>query len=77
MKTEAEKAFLQGLKDLTVKTGISIAGCGCCGSPYLVEINKEYLEDDARYGYGNADEITWLPSSNQWDWESYKGSIFY
>lgn len=77
MNCEAEREFLEGLRELTLKTGIAIAGCGCCGSPYLVEINKDSLTDDVRYGYGYADELTWISSPNQWGRENYKGNLFF
>lgn len=41
--TDTEKAFyafISGLEKLTRETGIAITGCGCCGSPYLSEINN-------------------------------------
>jgi hypothetical protein len=34
-----ELAFLRELSKLTVKYGIAIGGCGCCGSTYLYGIN--------------------------------------
>ena len=38
-------AFLIDLTALTKKHGIEIAGCGCCGSPYLLPTDKygEYI----------------------------------
>ncbi len=73
MNRQAEKEFLHGLKELTLKTGISIEGCGCCGSPYLVELNKESLTQDSRYGYGYANEVIWISSTQQWHLEKSKG----
>lgn len=32
--------FLEELSVLTKKYGIKISGCGCCGSPYLVDLNE-------------------------------------
>jgi len=40
MENKVEE-FLDELTKLTYKCGIKIAGCGCCGSPYLCPINKE------------------------------------
>ncbi|MDR2571127.1 MAG: hypothetical protein LBD23_12695 [Oscillospiraceae bacterium] len=38
--------FLNDLTELTVKHGIIIGGCGCCGSPFLYGIgDKATLED--------------------------------
>ena len=36
MKSKLDK-FLEELSVLTKKYGIEIGGCGCCGSPYLVD----------------------------------------
>lgn len=30
--------FLAGLTELSKKTGISLASCGCCGSPWLEHV---------------------------------------
>jgi hypothetical protein len=34
---KAREAFLQELSQLTIKHGIVIGGCGCCGSPWMDE----------------------------------------
>jgi hypothetical protein len=40
--TPAEaKAFLRDLAKLSEKHGIIIAGCGCCGSPFLATAHGE------------------------------------
>jgi hypothetical protein len=44
------KEFLKELAELTNKHKFSIGGCGCCGSPFLSEENKEgvyYLDNEA------------------------------
>ncbi|GJM43472.1 MAG: hypothetical protein DHS20C21_03140 [Gemmatimonadota bacterium] len=38
--TDQEK-FLDELAALTIKYGIEIDGCGCCGSPFLYEVDAE------------------------------------
>lgn len=35
--TLAEQAFIDGLNELTARTGIKVEGCGCCGSPWLMD----------------------------------------
>ncbi|MEU0950483.1 hypothetical protein ABZ379_48870 [Streptomyces canus] len=35
-------AFLAELSALTVKHGLAVAGCGCCGSPFLVPTGEKY-----------------------------------
>jgi len=51
-RTEEEKRmseFMEGLAELTKKTGVAVAGCGCCGSPYLTEAvaGTRYDHDDS------------------------------
>lgn len=38
-----EQAFIEGLTKLTRETGIVIAGCGCCGSPFLGTEEEGYI----------------------------------
>lgn len=47
MKTEnaiKTQEFLEGLQELTDRTGVAIVSCGCCGSPWT-----EMVEDGWRY----------------------------
>lgn len=37
MEQQKLDVFLEELKQLSLKHGIYIGGCGCCGSPYLFE----------------------------------------
>lgn len=39
MKSRLDK-FLEELSTLTKKYGFEIGGCGCCGSPYLIDLNE-------------------------------------
>lgn len=41
MDGEKVTEFLTELTELTKKYGIQIAGCGCCGSPWLEEAEHE------------------------------------
>lgn len=38
---EEARAFLEELTDLSIKHGIEIAGCGCCGSPFLSTLSHD------------------------------------
>ena len=38
--------FLKELAELTKKYNIAIRGCGCCGSPYIDDFQKEFDGDD-------------------------------
>lgn len=38
--TPAQVKFIQGLNLLTLETGVTISGCGCCGTPFLGEAPK-------------------------------------
>jgi len=65
---ERRKQFLLELRELTMKHGISIGGCGCCGSPYL-DTDVDVSDSRAGYVYGNGSELEWLaPSDGNW-WE--------
>jgi hypothetical protein len=48
-------AFLAELSALTMKYGVVVAGCGCCGSPYLYDSNVlgRYIVD------GSGDNLEW------------------
>ena len=78
MKTteDREHAFLSGLASLTRKTGIKIVGCGCCGSPEIVEASgAELVDQDAGYGYGYAGEVVWISHADAYDWRNFSKSI--
>ena len=45
---ENQRLFLLGLRELSLKHGVVISGCGCCGSPALVD--KTDLSSDGGYG---------------------------
>ena len=46
------KDFLRDLTKLSKRTGITIGGCGCCGSPFLVHdgaaLDDLYWDDEAK-----------------------------
>lgn len=53
------KQFLRGLAALTRKTGVEIAGCGCCGSPRL----QEAVITSREAGYvssGDGEHVEWM-----------------
>lgn len=67
--------FLKGLEKLTIETGIKIHGCGCCGSPFLREI--EYPTDNL-YGYSvkeNGYDIEWVDWFDEDSWNDRHKSI--
>jgi hypothetical protein len=39
-KEERQDKFLAELTKLTMKYGVAIGGCGCCGSPFLTHLEK-------------------------------------
>lgn len=54
--TPTEIAFLKELDNLSRKYKIAIGGCGCCGSPYLCN-----LEDNIEHsGYIYEKHIDWI-----------------
>lgn len=50
--SEVEKAFLRDLTEVTRRHRIAVGGCGCCGSPHLIEISAE---DAAQGTYGHSE----------------------
>lgn len=56
--------FMWQLYKLTQQTGIAISGCGCCGSPFLMNVptTGKYVSNSNRRR-DSYDEITWEPSS--------------
>lgn len=75
-KAARRRAFMLELRELTIKHGISIGGCGCCGSPSL---DYEADTSDERAGYacceGDSEELTWLVPSSGWTWVHCAGRI--
>jgi hypothetical protein len=60
MTKEQEAAFLEGLRVLTLQTGVVIGGCGCCGSPSLGALAEG--EGDSFYRrepYGE-EKVEWI-----------------
>jgi hypothetical protein len=54
---ERYNAFLKELTKITKKHKIAIGGCGCCGSPYLVSVEKS---KGTRYTHdGEFGEVLW------------------
>ena len=51
--TENVKNFLKELTELSDKYGISIHGCGCCGSPWLQCENGDCFENLSMKNYNN------------------------
>jgi hypothetical protein len=41
--------FLKELSELTNKYGFEIAGCGCCGSPWVSDLKSNTSWDDLCY----------------------------
>lgn len=44
---ERVKAFLKELAELTKKYGLSIGGCGCCGSPWIWDLQNNSMPYDS------------------------------
>lgn len=58
MDSERRVEFLKKLGELTMEFSIEICGCGCCGSPYLVDHAEKpkggYLVNE------NDDNLRWV-----------------
>lgn len=61
---ESRDKFLEELTELSRKHGILIAGCGCCGSPYLAEIEPDEVGGFYKTHY-NLEELSWAKSEPQ------------
>jgi len=58
---EQRKAFLEELSALSVRHKLVIAGCGCCGSPFVIPMDETEV---AGYAYTGGsgdykDQLEW------------------
>ena len=44
--------FLEELSELSNKYGFVIGGCGCCGSPWVEEVDGDLYADELRFMNG-------------------------
>lgn len=44
IKERDEAGFLKELTELTKKYGLVVSGCGCCDSPYLMDVDWEWVD---------------------------------
>ena len=58
VREETIEAFLRDLTELTRKHRVTIAGCGCCGSPFLYEISDQQVAGKYSTSSDGAD-LTW------------------
>mgnify|MGYP001442366278 CR=1 FL=1 len=65
--------FLFELRELTRKYGISIGGCGCCGSPWLDD-NADVSDERAGYSEESG-ELRWIAPSSTNNWDKYSAGI--
>jgi hypothetical protein len=57
--TDKEQEFLLGLEELTRRTGVAITACGCCESPFLIDVS-DAANPQAGYDYVDlGDLISW------------------
>ena len=73
-KAARRLAFLLELRELTRKHGISIGGCGCCGSPFLDEA-ADVSDDRAGYVEKNGDDLRWVAPSDKQGWKDHADRI--
>ena len=71
---EKHRAFLLGLRELTRKHGISIDGCGCCGSPYLVD-DADVSDERSGYVALNGENLGWVAPSKPSEWGAYSEDV--
>lgn len=70
-KDKNYRAFLSDLKELTVKHGVVIGGCGCCGSPWLMTAPKN--PEEGFYRYRDEDFLQFIHPSDEYNWEKHGG----
>lgn len=56
-KKEKVKKFIDELETLSRKHGITIDGCGCCDSPYLIFIDDNNNNEQYGYSITNSKDI--------------------
>lgn len=56
MASDKEQAFINDLIELSKKHKMIIGGCGCCGSPFLLEFDEE-ITAEGTYIYDN--QLEW------------------
>ena len=73
--TDQEREFLIGLRELTIRTGMTIGGCGCCGSPFVDKMeDKERTVIDSS-GYVLCPEVKWVSPNDAYDFRKYGADI--
>ncbi len=73
-EAERKLAFLLELRELTIKHGIAIGGCGCCGSPWLYE-TTDVSNERARYTEDEGKNLTWVAPKNCDLWITHSSKI--
>lgn len=66
-ETKDYSAFLRDLNALVSKHGLVIGGCGCCGSPWVVDAPEN--PEDGFYRFGT--RLEFIHPSDEYDWEKY------
>ena len=66
---EKRDAFLKELTELTLKHGIKIGGCGCCGSPWIAEAKPEDAECIYTVDYADQElGLVTVAHAEEWAW---------
>lgn len=60
---EIQRKFLLELRELTFKYGISIEGCGCCGSPRFE--TADVGDERAGYLHYYGEELGWVTAEDE------------
>lgn len=73
---ERQRNFVLELRALTMKYGVAVHGCGCCGSPYL-EPEADVTDDRAGYAIETDDwtNLRWVDPSDSRVWLMNKDEI--
>jgi len=59
LSKERIDAFLKQLTELSLRTGVVIGGCGCCGSPFMQSTDKKCVPEVGFYASDEYENIEW------------------
>lgn len=70
-----ERAFILELTRLAREYGITIGGCGCCGSPWVVSGEDTTNEQAGYICDENGEGLRWITPDDEVAWENNHSDI--
>ena len=65
MDKETVKTFVRELSELSRKHKIIIGACGCCYSPFLLDLEKDGQYEIRERNNGEFDDLNWEPTEKK------------